>query len=185
MEFSRQECWSRLPFPSPGIKPGSPALQVDSLPSESPGKPRRSTTTSCCCCLVISVVSDSVQPYGLQPARLLCPWDSLGKNTGVDCHALLQGTFPTQGLNPALLHCRQILYRWATKEAHYHQRHLQRIWARCGEGELSKGLCPIVSEWPRKYLFTKLLFFLASYKLFSSSLKSQTLTRFSSVQDGI
>ena len=64
-------------------------------------------------------------------------------------------------------------------------RHLQRIWARCGEGELSKGLCPIVSEWPRKYLFTKLLFFLASYKLFSSSLKSQTLTRFSSVQDGI
>ena len=36
--------------------------------------------------------------------------DSLGKNTGVRCYALLQGIFPTQGLNPGLLHCRQILY---------------------------------------------------------------------------
>ena len=43
-------------------------------------------------------------------ARLLCPWDSPGKNTGVGCHALLQGIFPTQGLNPGLPHCRQILY---------------------------------------------------------------------------
>ena len=32
------------------------------------------------------------------------------KRTGVGCHALLQGIFPTQGLNPGLLHCRQILY---------------------------------------------------------------------------
>ena len=37
--------------------------------------------------------------------------DSLGKNTGVGCHALLQGIFPTQGLNPGLLHHRQILYQ--------------------------------------------------------------------------
>ena len=36
--------------------------------------------------------------------------DSPGKNTGVDCHALLQGIFPTQGLNPGLPHCRRILY---------------------------------------------------------------------------
>ena len=36
-------------------------------------------------------------------ARLLCPWDSPGKNTGVDCHALLQGIFPIQGSNPHLL----------------------------------------------------------------------------------
>ena len=36
--------------------------------------------------------------------------DSLGKNTGVDCHALLQGILPTQGLNPGLPHCRQILH---------------------------------------------------------------------------
>ena len=45
MDFSRQEYWSGLPFPSPGdlpnpgIKPGSPALQADTLPSEPPGKP--------------------------------------------------------------------------------------------------------------------------------------------------
>ena len=37
--------------------------------------------------------------------------DSPGKNTEVGCHALLQGIFPTQGLNPELLHCKQILYR--------------------------------------------------------------------------
>ena len=36
--------------------------------------------------------------------------DSLGKNTGVGCHALLQGIFPTQESNPGLSHCRQILY---------------------------------------------------------------------------
>ena len=47
MEFSRQEYWSGLPFPSPGdlpdpgILPESPALQVDSLPSEPPGKPSK------------------------------------------------------------------------------------------------------------------------------------------------
>ena len=44
MGFSRQECWSGLPFPSPrdlpnpGIEPGSPTLQADALPSEPPGK---------------------------------------------------------------------------------------------------------------------------------------------------
>ena len=39
---------------------------------------------------VASVMSDSVRPHGLQPTRLLCPWDSPGKNTGVGCHFLLQ-----------------------------------------------------------------------------------------------
>ena len=49
-------------------------------------------------------------------------WDSPGKNTGVAYHALLQGIFPTQGTNLCLLrllHCRQILYCWATWEALY------------------------------------------------------------------
>ena len=50
----------------------------------------------------------SVRPHGLYPTRHLCPWDSPGKNTGVGYHALLQGIFPTQRLNPGLLHCRQI-----------------------------------------------------------------------------
>ena len=57
-----------------------------------------------------SVMSDSLQPHGLQPARLLCPWTSPDKNTGVGSHSLLQGIFPTQGSNLGLLHCRQILY---------------------------------------------------------------------------
>ena len=51
-----------------------------------------------------SVVSDSLQPCGLKPARLLCPWNSPGKNTGVSCHSFLQGIFLTQGSNPHLLH---------------------------------------------------------------------------------
>ena len=46
----------------------------------------------------------SVRPYGQQPARLFCPWDSPGKNTRVSCCVLLQGIFPTQGSNLHLLH---------------------------------------------------------------------------------
>ena len=55
-------------------------------------------------CVSCSVVSDSLPaPCSL----LLCPWDSPGKNTGVGCHFLLQGIFPTQGSNPGLPHWRQ------------------------------------------------------------------------------
>ena len=50
--------------------------------------------------LSCSVVSDSLQPYAPYTARLLRPCDSAGKNTGIDCHSLLQGIFPTQGLSP-------------------------------------------------------------------------------------
>ena len=39
------------------------------------------------------------------------PWNSPGQNTGVGSHSLLQGIFPTQGLNPGLQHCKQILYQ--------------------------------------------------------------------------
>ena len=46
----------------------------------------------------------SLQPWGPQPSRLLYPWNSLSKNTGVGCRALLQGIFPTQGSNLQLLH---------------------------------------------------------------------------------
>ena len=55
-------------------------------------------------------MSDSLRPHGLYPTRLLCPWDFPGNSTGVDCHFLLQGIFPNQGLNPGLPHCRQTLY---------------------------------------------------------------------------
>ena len=48
-------------------------------------------------------MSYSLQPYEPQPPRLLCPWDSPGKNTGEGCHVLLQEIFLTQKLNPHLL----------------------------------------------------------------------------------
>ena len=66
-------------------------------------------------CSVTSILSNSLQPYGLQPSRLLCPQDFTGKNIGVGCDALLQGILPTQGLKPHLLHCQWVLYRLATE----------------------------------------------------------------------
>jgi len=48
----------------------------------------------------LSVVSDSLRPHGLQPTRLLCPWDSLGKNSGAGCHVLLQGIFSDTRTEP-------------------------------------------------------------------------------------
>ena len=53
-----------------------------------------------------SVVSDSLGPHGLEPTRLLCPWNFPGKNTGVGCHFFFQGIFATQELNLCLL-CQQ------------------------------------------------------------------------------
>ena len=58
-------------------------------------------------CVGCSVVSNSLQPHGRQPTRLLY---FPGSNTRVGCHPLLQGIVLTQVLNPGLLHCRQILY---------------------------------------------------------------------------
>ena len=55
------------------------------------------------CCAYSLIMSDSLRTHGLQPARVLCPWDSPGKNTGVGCQALLQGIFLTQGSNLRLL----------------------------------------------------------------------------------
>ena len=66
--------------------------------------------TSHVCACMCSVMSDSVWPHGLQPSRLLCPWDSPGKNTGVGCHFLLQEIFPAQGENPHLF----CLLHWQT-----------------------------------------------------------------------
>ena len=65
--FSRQEHWSGLPFPSP-------------MHESEKGKWSR------------SVVSDSVRPHGLQPTRLLRPWDLPGKSSRVGCHCLLRNT---------------------------------------------------------------------------------------------
>ena len=56
-----------------------------------------------CCCLFAKSYLTLLTPHGLQPARLLCPWDFPGKNTGEGCHFLLQGIFPILGLNLCLL----------------------------------------------------------------------------------
>ena len=53
---------------------------------------------------VCSAVSNSLRTHGLQPGRLLCPWDFLDKNTRVGCHFLLQGIFPIWGSNLNILH---------------------------------------------------------------------------------
>ena len=86
-----------------------------------------SSTIKKAMCLITSVLSDSVQPYGLQPTKLLCPWDSLGKNIRVGCCALLQGIFwPRYWTQVSDISCigRQVLYHmppgkpkgWALKK---------------------------------------------------------------------
>ena len=81
-------------------------------------------------------MSNSLWTHGLQPTRLLWPWDSLDKNTRVGCHFLLQEIFPTQGSNPCLLHCRQILYHRVTRcevlTRWKRLRHWERLKARRG-----------------------------------------------------
>ena len=57
-----------------------------------------------CVCLLSRFSGDSLPIHRLKPTKLLCPWESSGKITGVGCHALLQGFFPTQGLNLCLFH---------------------------------------------------------------------------------
>ena len=90
-------------------------------PERNPGTHRRSPTVNeiaaflntsilsfiSACMLSRSVVSDSLRPQGLQPTRLLCPWNFPGKNTGVGCHFLLQDIFPILWLNPCLLRLLQ------------------------------------------------------------------------------
>ena len=74
-----------------------------------------------CACSVSSVVFNSLLPYGLQLTRLLCPWDSAGRNTGVGCHAFLQGIFRIPGIKLTFACVSFIAGRffthWATWEA--------------------------------------------------------------------
>ena len=66
-------------------------------------------------CLVTQSDPTLWDPMDCSPPGSSVHGDSPGKNTGVGCHALLQGIFPIQGLNPGLLHCRQILYQLSYK----------------------------------------------------------------------
>ena len=78
------------------VRTGFQSLLLDGI-----GKMDKFEGRDVCVC---SLVSDSLRPHGLGPAKLLCPWDSSGKNTGVGCPFLLQGIFPTQGSNRYLLY---------------------------------------------------------------------------------
>ena len=92
MGFSGEEYWSGLPCPPPGDLPGQGSnlhllcllhWQVCFLPPVPPGKPNAAAAAKS------FQSSDSVWLHGQQPTRLLCPWDSPGKNTWVGCHFLL------------------------------------------------------------------------------------------------
>ena len=79
------------------------------------------------------------------PSRPLCPWDSPGKNSGVGCHACLQGIFLTQGLNSSFLLGRQILYHWATQEAN-HYIHIHTCMHECSVTQLYSTLCELLDS---------------------------------------
>ena len=83
--FSRQEYWSGLPFPSP-------------VHESEKWKGSR------------SVVSDSERPHGLEPTRLLRPWDFPGKSTGVGCHCLLQSLSLRSRILVCILYLKYILH---------------------------------------------------------------------------
>ena len=85
---------------------------------------------------VYSVIPSSLRPQGL--ARwCLCLWDFPGKNTGVGCHSLLQGIFPTQGSSPSLLNCRWTLYCLNHQGSPYKPSEIQR----------NQITCPGVHNW--------------------------------------
>ena len=81
------------------------------------------------CVSLVAQLCPTLWLHGLWPNRFLCPWGSLDKDTWVGCHFLLQGIFPSQESNqclPYLLHCRRILYYWATREAWLINKHMER-----------------------------------------------------------
>ena len=108
MGFSRQEYWSGMPCSSPGhlpdpeVKPMSPAFQVDPLLWATWETPTY-TMHAMCILGCFSLVWFFVTLWTVA-TRLLCPWDSPGKNTGVGCYAILQRIFLTQGSNLHLSH---------------------------------------------------------------------------------
>ena len=105
------QSWPTLCDPIDGSPPGSPiprilqarTLEWVGLPFPSPMHESEKWKWSC------SVLSNSLQPHGLQPTRPLCPWDFPGKSTGVGCHRLLRDQEP--GLITQNLFCR-VLWMW-------------------------------------------------------------------------
>ena len=90
-----------------------PAFSNHTLISQQPSTTRQNPPTAKVKVLVAQLCLTLCHPIDL--ARLLCAWNSPRKNTGVGCHSLLQGIFPTQGSNLGFLHCRQTLYHLSHK----------------------------------------------------------------------
>ena len=117
-------------LPNPGIEPRSPALLVDSFPTEPQGKPKNTGVSNLFLLQQILPTQELKWSEVTQLCPILCYpmdcslpgsedllslWNFPGKSTGVGCHFLLQGIFPTQGSNLGrsnlgLAHCRQMLY---------------------------------------------------------------------------
>ena len=121
--FSRQEYWSRLACPPPRDFP-NPGIKAESLlsPALADGFFTTSATWEIPKCQSLSRVQLIEPLWTVYPARLLHSWNSPGKNTEVGGCSLLQGIFLTQGSNPGLLHCRQILYHLS------HQGNPNKLW---------------------------------------------------------
>ena len=121
--FSRQEHWSGLPFPSPMHE-------------------SEKWKSSC------SVVSNSLRPHGVQPTRLLCPWDFPGKSTGVGCHCLLLSPI---WISTKRIHNRENLARW---------RKWQTLWIY----QFFYPVHPVLAQ--RVYPFSQSLSFDGTFSLF-------------------
>ena len=93
-------------LPVPGIEPMSVVWQADSSPLSHLG----SLYYLLVLCLIAQSCLILCDPMDCSLPSSSVPGVSPGKNSGVGCHALLQEMFPTQGLNPGLLHCMWILY---------------------------------------------------------------------------
>ena len=120
------------------------------------------------------VMSRLLRPRRLQPARFLCPWNSLGKNIEVGSHFLLHGLFPTQGSNPNHLHCRQILYHLSQKESPQDRQSLLQYRHRILVQDVSRFQCPLRSPptlnlrtQSSKFLFCFTLHFFSNFLLVS------------------
>ena len=108
----------------------SSSLEADESQANGAQNMRLVTNTGCTggCCLGKESESEShsvMSNSATHALQLFPPWDFPGKSTGVGCHFLLQGTFPTQGWNPGLPDCRQTLLLSEPRE-------LLRCWAIMG-----------------------------------------------------
>ena len=93
------------------------------------------------------VVSDSWDPMDCSPPGSSVHGDSPCKNTGVGCHAFLQGIFPTQGSNPGLLYCKWVLYQLSHQGScdfyfYFFKLGVATVFETCDANSLSKtGIC--------------------------------------------